>query len=531
MTQFRQVPAYARLAKLAQRPVDLTEPGFLTPERVSEYVRAACGFQMLFATERVDEAVLAALFDLARERHAVDQMEAMQQGEIVNYVKGVASEERPALHTAMRDLFGAPRLDPAAAHAAELARIENKKLDAFLSELGAEDHWTDLIVVGIGGSELGPKALYVALEVHQMKGRRVHFVSNVDPDETAAVLDQVQLRDTLVLVVSKSGTTLETLTNETLLRAAFESRGIESRQHFIAVTGDGSPMQNPSRYRASFLMWDFVGGRYSVTSMVGGVVLGFAFGYPTFLEILEGAHEMDLHALERDPSQNLPLLAALLGIWNRDFLDHDTLALLPYSRAMSRFAAHLQQLDMESNGKHVEKETGKPVDFETGPVIWGEPGTNGQHSFYQMLHQGTTVVPIEFIGFRHSQLERDLIVEGTTSQEKLLANLLAQTIAFAVGQKSDNPNKQCEGNRPSLLLMGEKLTAKALGALLAFYEHKVAFQGFIWGINSFDQEGVQLGKRLANSILEILAEDRGGPDAPGFPVAEAYLDLLRIRRQ
>jgi glucose-6-phosphate isomerase len=528
MTQFRQVPAYARLAKLAQRPIDLTEPGVMTTDRVMNYFRQAVGFDLSYAAERVDDSVLAALVDLAHERHALDQMQAMQNGQIVNYVKGLPSEERAALHTAMRDLFDHPNPHPVAAEAAAKAKLENEKLAAFLAEIDAEGHWTDLILVGIGGSELGPKALYMALETHLKKGRKVHFVSNVDPDETAAAWANLNLRNTLVAVVSKSGTTLETLTNETLLRAAFESRGMESRQHFIAVTGEGSPMLDPKRYRASFLMWDFVGGRYSATSMVGGVPLGFAFGYPIFREILEGAHAMDLHALEQDPAQNLPLLAALFGIWNRDFLDHDTLAILPYSRALSRFSAHLQQLDMESNGKHIEKETGRPVDFETGPIIWGEPGTNGQHSFYQQLHQGTTIVPMEFIGFRRSQIHQDLLVEGTTSQEKLMANLLAQVIAFAVGQKSDNPNKQCEGNRPSLLLLADQLTAKNLGALLAFYEHKVAFQGFIWGINSFDQEGVQLGKRLASSILEILAEDRGGPDAAGFPVAEAYLELLKL---
>jgi glucose-6-phosphate isomerase len=531
MTQFRQVPAYARLAKLAQRPIDLTEEGVFTPQRVAQYALEGCGLQFSYATERVDDAVLGALLDLAKERHALAQMQAMQNGEIVNYVKGLESEHRPALHTAMRDLFGPPNAHPEARRAAELARLENGKLQDFLEQLDREGHWTDLIMVGIGGSELGPKALYMALETQLIGGRRVHFVSNVDPDETAAVLELVDLRNTLVVVVSKSGTTLETLTNETLLRAAFQSRGLESRQHFIAVTGDGSPMLHSEHYRISFLMWDFVGGRYSATSMVGGVCLGFAFGYPTFLEILAGAHEMDQHALKEDPERNLPLLAALFGIWNRDFLDHDTVAILPYSRAMSRFSAHLQQLDMESNGKHIEKESGKRVDFETGPIIWGEPGTNGQHSFYQMLHQGTTIVPIEFIGFRHSQLSQDLLVEGTTSQEKLLANLLAQAIAFAVGQKSENPNKQCEGNRPSFVLLADRLTPKILGALLAFYEHKVVFQGFIWGINSFDQEGVQLGKRLASSILEILAEDRGGPDAAGFPVAEAYLDQLRLRRQ
>ena len=278
-------------------------------------------------------------------------------------------------------------------------------------------------------------------------------------------------------------------------------------------------------------MWDYVGGRYSATSMVGGVALAFAFGYEVFQSVLKGAHEMDRHALTGDPLDNLPLLAALLGIWNRNFLLHETVAVLPYSRALSRFSAHLEQLDMESNGKHIEKMTAKSVDFETAPIVWGEPGTNGQHSFYQMLHQGTTVVPLEFIGFRDSQYQEDLLVEGTTSQEKLNANVIAQMIAFATGKHSDNINKECRGNRPSSLLFAHRLDAQTLGKILAFYEHKVAFQGFLWGINSFDQEGVQLGKQLATSTLDLLAAQRGGPKAEPFPLAEVYLELMGLRRK
>ena len=531
MTQFRQVPAYGRLARLAQRPIDLTEEGVFTPERIQEMKRHACGLRLLFAGQRVDEAVLHALHDLAREREALHQMHAMQDGAIVNFVHGVTSEHRPALHTAMRDIFDDQNPHPEALHAANLAREENDRLDQFINELTHEKHWTDLVMVGIGGSELGPKALYVALEHQLLPGRRVHFVSNVDPDEAAAVVRQISLPDTLVVVVSKSGTTLETLTNEALLRAAFERKGLLSRDHFIAVTGDHSPMRNPERYRICFTMWDYVGGRYSATSMVGGVALAFAFGYEVFQSVLKGAHEMDRHALTGDPLDNLPLLAALLGIWNRNFLLHETVAVLPYSRALSRFSAHLEQLDMESNGKHIEKMTAKSVDFETAPIVWGEPGTNGQHSFYQMLHQGTTVVPLEFIGFRDSQYQEDLLVEGTTSQEKLNANVIAQMIAFATGKHSDNINKECRGNRPSSLLFAHRLDAQTLGKILAFYEHKVAFQGFLWGINSFDQEGVQLGKQLATSTLDLLAAQRGGPKAEPFPLAEVYLELMGLRRK
>lgn len=278
-------------------------------------------------------------------------------------------------------------------------------------------------------------------------------------------------------------------------------------------------MDNPARYLACFYMWDFVGGRYSATSMVGGVTLGFLLGFHGFKEILRGAHEMDRHALTAKPEANLPLLSALLGIWNRNFLGYPTVAVIPYSQALLRFPAHLQQLDMESNGKRIDR-TGHPTDFSTGPILWGEPGTNGQHSFYQLIHQGTDIVPLEFIGFHKSQYGHDLEIQHTTSQQKLLSNLFAQSIALAIGQKNKNPNKVFPGNRPNRILLAERLTPHVLGALLAYYEHKVAFQGFIWNINSFDQEGVQLGKTLATKMLGLFGGKRD------FPLGESYLRKL-----
>ena len=240
-------------------------------------------------------------------------------------------------------------------------------------------------------------------------------------------------------------------------------------------------------------MYDYIGGRYSSTSMVGLVTLGFVLGYDAVIEILAGAHEVDQAAEERDIRRNLPLLLALLGIWNHNFLGAASVAVLPYSQALSRFPAHLQQCDMESNGKSVTR-GGARVSWQTGPLVWGEPGTNGQHAFYQLIHQGTEIVPVEFIGFRQSQYQMDIEVAGTRSQQKLVANMLAQSLALAVGQESENPARRFPGNRPNLLLVADRLTAKTMGALLAIYEHKIAFQGFCWNINSFDQEGVQLGK-------------------------------------
>ena len=249
-------------------------------------------------------------------------------------------------------------------------------------------------------------------------------------------------------------------------------------------------------------------------------MLAFALGFNNYVAILEGAHAMDLHARTAKMEENLPLISALLGIWNRNFLGFETCAIIPYSQALLRFPAHLQQCDMESNGKHTDKE-GNRVNFETGPVIWGEPGTNGQHSFYQLIHQGTDIIPLEFIGFCESQYGKDLEVQGTSSQQKLLSNLFAQAVALALGQKSDNPNKTFEGNRPSRMLLGQRLDPFHLGALLAYYEHKVAFQGFAWGINSFDQEGVQLGKKLANKVIELF---QGKGD---FPLGQAFIDEMQ----
>lgn len=514
---FSKLESTKRLNALAQKSPDLRENGFLTPERIHKHQASACGFKLLWGCERINSEVTEALFALAKEAKLAEKMEAMQSGEIINRIEGCESEEREVLHTAMRDFFDHPNPSDKAKKAAAGAKAELDKLEAFMKKHGGRFKY--LVQVGIGGSELGPKALQVAMGAYMETGKQVFFVSNVDPDDMAHVMGQVKLEETLVVTVSKSGSTLETLTNETLARSYFEKAGIDPKEHFVAVTGKGSPMDDESRYLGSFYIWDFVGGRYSATSMVGGVMLAFAIGFEGYLEILKGAQAMDYHARSAPMEENLPLISALLGIWNRNFLGFATCAIIPYSQALLRFPAHLQQCDMESNGKHIDK-LGNRVDFKTGPVIWGEPGTNGQHSFYQLIHQGTDIIPLEFIGFEDSQYGKDLDVQGTSSQQKLLSNLFAQAIALALGQKSDNPNKTFEGNRPSRMLLGKKLDPFHLGALLSYYEHKVAFQGFAWGINSFDQEGVQLGKKLANQVIEVY---QGKGD---FPLGKAFINEL-----
>ncbi len=524
-SNFRHYKSVQVLKGLATHPHDLTVDGNLSPERITRYCAQAGEFKLLYATERVNDDVLHALKELAAESHLVEKMTALQRGDVINKINGYPSEEHSVLHTAMRDFFLHPNEGIAASKAAKAARQECDKLRDFMQKIDKQNQFTDMIQIGIGGSFLGPAAFTIATQAFAKRNRRAHFISNVDPDNAALVMRSIDPKKTLVVVVSKSGSTLETITNEALVRRYFEEAGCKSKEHFIAVTGEKSPMDNPDRYLASFYIWDFIGGRYSVTSMVGAVTLVFTIGYDQFMNVLKGAHEMDRIALNPDINQNLPMLAAMLGIWNRNFLHYPTRAILPYAHALLRFTAHLQQCDMESNGKRIDRD-GHPVDFDTGPIIWGEPGTNGQHSFYQLIHQGTNVVPIEFIGFQNSQFGEDLNIEGSTSQEKLLANLFAQAFALAKGQKSDNPNTVFPGNRPSNILLAKRLDLFTLGSLMAYYEHKIAFQGFCWNINSFDQEGVQLGKVLAKKIIEQFAAKRSGKKATKFPEAEAYLHHL-----
>ncbi|MFA6915728.1 MAG: glucose-6-phosphate isomerase [Parachlamydiales bacterium] len=501
ISEFTSSIAYKELEKLAKHPFDLTASNALTPERVQKYISQACGYKLLYGTERIDDQIMQQLIELAKERKVFEKMQQLQAGEKINFIKGFDSENRAVLHTALRDQFDNPRQDPAAKEARLMAKQQLDALKKFSEDIEKDPAIQNLIIVAIGGSELGPKACYNALMYLKKPNRKVYFISNVDPDAVAKTLKCVSLKNTIVAVVSKSGSTLEIATNELLLRDAYRQAGLDANQYFYAVTGQGSPLDNPKNYRGVFLLWDWVGGRYSSTSTVGGLPIVFSEGYDAFIEFLRGAHAMDQAALTPTLKTNLPLLAALLGIWNRNFLKSPTLAIIPYSVALSFFCDHLQQLDMESNGKRVDQ-NGNFVEFDTGPIIWGRPGTDAQHSFFQLLHQGTSRIPIEFIGFLEGQYKHDLELEGTTSQQKLLANLLAQSISLAKGQKSKNPNKDFPGNSPNHVLIAKQLTPYQLGALLSYHENKVVFQGFIWGINSFDQEGVQLGKVMSKQLID-----------------------------
>jgi glucose-6-phosphate isomerase len=520
----QETKAHKKLEQLKQNAFDLTEEGVLNQERIHKYKATSGELDYLFSMQRVDDSTLEALQQLADETSAVDQYKEMLSGKNLNKIEGYESEDRQVLHTAVRNVFA--DLNDSdnigdSVEAIKSAQTELDKLKSFSNDIASGNiansvgqPFTDMVLVGIGGSDLGPRAIYLALKKYAMPQKRVHFISNVDPDDAADVLDGLNLSKTLVTVISKSGGTLETLTNETLVAERFKNAGLPVNKHFICVTGKESPMDNPTKYLKTFYMFDYIGGRYSVTSMVGGVILAFSLGYKHFENFLRGARKMDLNSLNTDITKNMSLLAAVIGIWNRNYLGNDTLAVLPYSQALSRFAAHLQQCDMESNGKRINRQ-GEAVDYATGPIVWGEPGTNGQHAFYQLIHQSETVVPCDFIGFRKSQHEVDLKVKATTSQEKLLSNLLAQSIGLASGTKNENPNKVFPGNRPNSLLIADQLTPEVMGQLLAFYENKIAFQGFIWNINSFDQEGVQLGKVLANEMISNYI--KGKPEDESSP--------------
>lgn len=385
----------------------------------------------------------------------------------------------------------------------------------------AGEKFTTVVQIGIGGSDLGPRAMYLALENWAKKNNtfkmEAKFISNVDPDDAAAVLNSIDVAHSLFVLVSKSGTTLETLTNESFVKDALAKAGLDASRHMIAVTSETSPLAKSADYLAAFFMDDYIGGRYSSSSAVGGAVLSLAFGPEVFAQFLDGAAEVDKLSANRELMKNPEMLDALIGVYERNVLGYPATAVLPYSQALSRFPAHLQQLDMESNGKSVNR-FGEPINYVTGPIIFGEPGTNGQHSFYQLLHQGTDIVPLQFIGFKNSQIGTDVVIQDSTSQQKLCANVAAQIVAFACGKEDENRNKNFEGGRPSSIIIGEELTPAALGALLAHFENKVMFQGFVWNINSFDQEGVQLGKVLAKRVL---AHDTDG-------ALKVYSELLNI---
>ena len=492
-------------------------------KRVKEYsVPMADGMVYNYAAKAVDEAVLAKLQALADEAELTDKYAELYNGAVIN-----TGEKRLVLHQLCRGQLGEDVVADGV-NKREFYVAQQKKIEEFVTKVhngeitnAAGEKFTTAVQIGIGGSDLGPRAIYLALENWAKKTgnfkMEAKFISNVDPDDAAAVLASIDVAHSIFVLVSKSGTTLETLTNESFVKDALVKAGLNPSNHMIAVTSETSPLAKSSDYLAAFFMDDYIGGRFSSSSAVGGAILSLAFGPKVFADFLDGAAAEDKLATNKDIKKNPALLDALIGVYERNVLGMGTTAVLPYSQALSRFPAHLQQADMESNGKSVNR-FGEPVSYVTGPVIYGEPGTNGQHSFYQLLHQGTDIIPLQFIGFKNSQCGVDVDIQGSTSQQKLCANVVAQIVAFACGKEDENNNKKFEGNRPSSIIIGEELTPQAMGALLSHFENKIMFQGFIWNVNSFDQEGVQLGKVLAKKVL---AHETDG-------ALKAYSDLFGI---
>ncbi|MCR5656898.1 MAG: glucose-6-phosphate isomerase [Butyrivibrio sp.] len=492
-------------------------------ERVKKYsVKMAEGLSYNYAAKEIDDDILAALDKLAKESQLSEKFEALYNGEVIN-----TGEKRMVLHQLTRGQLGndvmADGVNKREFYVKEQQRIADFANKVHSGEIANEkgEKFTTVVQIGIGGSDLGPRAMYLALEnwAHRTGNFKMEakFISNVDPDDASAVLNSVDVAHSIFILVSKSGTTLETLTNQSFVMDALKKAGLDSSKHMIAVTSETSPLAKSDDFIEAFYMDDYIGGRYSSTSGVGGAVLSLAFGPDVFAQFLDGAAAEDKLAAEKDMMKNPAMLDAMIGFYERNILGYPSTAVLPYSQGLSRFPAHLQQLDMESNGKSVNR-FGEPIDYVTGPVIFGEPGTNGQHSFYQLLHQGTDVIPMQFIGFKNSQLQNDVDIQGSTSQQKLCANVAAQIVAFACGKKDENLNKNFKGGRPSSIIIGDELNPKSLGALLSHFENKVMFQGFVWNLNSFDQEGVQLGKVLAKKVL---AHETDGALA-------VYSDLLNI---
>ncbi len=492
--------------------LDLTRLFDTDPERAARFTVEAAGLYVDFSKNLVTEETIGLLADLADAADVAAKRDAMFSGRRIN-----TTEDRAVLHTALRrpatdvvEVEGEPGVNVVDEVHEVLGRMS-----AFANRVRSGE-WTGatgqaietVVNLGIGGSDLGPAMAYRALRPfarppHSHWDLDVRFVSNIDPTDIHEALLDLDPETTMFIVVSKTFSTIETLTNaKTARHWLVDALGAEAvGRHFVAVSTNEERVADFGIDTTNmFGFWDWVGGRYSVGSAVG-LSLMLAIGPDGFREFLSGMHDVDLHFQSAPAAENLPMLIGLLGIWYGNFLGAETQAVLPYSDHLSRFPAYLQQLDMESNGKRVTKD-GRPVTVDTGPIVWGEPGTNGQHAFYQLIHQGTRLIPADFIGFIHPS---DPIGDH---HDLLMANFFAQTEALAFGGNSGSDESDLQrafpGNRPTTTIVAERLDPRTLGALIALYEHKVFTMGAVWGINSFDQFGVELGKVLATAITPEL---------------------------
>lgn len=514
------------------------------PGRFDRFSAQGAGLFLDYSKNRITDKTMGLLFELAREADVAGRVEDMFSGRRIN-----TTENRAVLHVALRaDADEAILLD--GVNVVEQVRGVLDQMDGFTARVRSGE-WkgftgeriTDVVNIGIGGSDLGPRMVTAALDFYRRPDLNFHFVSNIDGTHVAQVLGRVRPESTLFIIASKTFTTQETLTNAHTARDWFLRGGAEEAdvaRHFVALSTNEAAVRafgiDPANM---FAFWDWVGGRYSLWSCIG-LPIALAVGMENFRELLAGARDMDRHFRTAPFEGNIPVLLALLGVWYRNFQGFEAHAVLPYDQYLALLPAYLQQADMESNGKGVTRD-GLPVTHATGPILWGEPGTNGQHAFYQLLHQGTSVVPCDFlvainplhaIGEHHAILlanflaQTEALMRGRTREEaeKELAALAPQARAALV------PHKTFPGNRPSNSLLFDRLTPRVLGSLIAMYEHKIFVQGVVWGINSFDQMGVELGKQLAGVILpELRGETRTVHDSSTQGLIRRCLDRRESR--
>lgn len=530
LDQVNSYTALQRHAESMQAPSKHLKQLLDPPDHLEAFSAKGSGLFLDYSRQRLDQTARDLLFGLD------DQLQLRQRfGRMCNGAKLNVTEKRAVLHTAARSEAQHPIEVDGQDIMPEIRRVR-QEIKAFCDKVHS-GHVTGstgkpfrhVVVIGIGGSYLGTEFVSTALAAYADKGIRLHYLANVDIHNFGAVAAAIDPETTLWIVISKSFTTAETMANAHQAEAFMRAKGLDPAKHTVTVTSKGSPGDDPSRpVLQSFHMFDFIGGRFSVTSAVGGLPLGIYLGYERFEDFLKGAAEMDAHALNAPVQSNLPLIAALISVWNITFLGYQQQAIIPYATPLAKLAPHVQQLNMESNGKAVDVQ-GRWLPAPAGVVIFGEPGTNAQHSFFQLAHQGRPF-PIDFIGILNSQYPQyQALSKEVTNHQELWANMLAQAKALAAGQENEEPARHFSGNRPSSTIVLEDLSPVNVGRLLSFYEARTVYEGFIWGVNSFDQFGVQLGKTLASDLRKQIA-DRNNKSGHRFteadPISRFYLEML-----
>jgi glucose-6-phosphate isomerase len=500
------------------------------PDRLESFSTHGGGLFFDYSRQRLDKETREELVQLAQGLQLHQRFDQMCSGEMIN-----VTEKRAVLHTAARSFENQPVRVGAQDVMPDIARVREE-----IKNFSAKVHQGTItgstgrpiqhvVVVGIGGSYLGTEFVSTALQAVADRHIQLHYLSNVDIHNFGALVERIDPAGTLWVIISKSFTTAETMANTAQVETYMRDQGLDPAHHMVTVTAKGSPGDDPDRpVLQSFHMFDFIGGRFSVTSAVGGVPLSLFLGYERFEEFLQGANEMDRHARSAPVLENLPLLAALISVWNTTYLGYPQQAIIPYASPLAKLAPHVQQLNMESNGKAVDLQ-GRFLPAPAGVIIFGEPGTNAQHSFFQLAHQGKPF-PIEFIGVRTPQYPQfRSMSKGVTNHQELWANMLAQATALAVGKDDPDAARHFTGNRPSSTIVLSDLSPRNIGRLLSFYEARTVYEGFIWGVNSFDQFGVQLGKTVASGLRSRIA-DRNRNRTAQFtdldPIARFYLEML-----